>query len=65
MLYRLFMFGMLLALLFRLIRGLLGTVLRYLFQYNAADANGQTQKKTSIDLDETQIRDAEFRDLEN
>ena len=65
MLYRLFMFGLLIALLFRLIRGLLGTVLSRLFQGPAPDANGQTQEKPSLDLDETQIRDAEFRDLEN
>ena len=65
MLFRLFMFGLLIVLLFRLIRYLFGTFLSSFILHDSTDTRGRTQKDPPPELDETQIQDAEFRDLEN
>ncbi len=64
MLFRLFMFGLLVVLVFRLVKYLLGTILSRFILHNSGDTQTGTQKKPPLDLDQTQIKDAEFRDIE-
>lgn len=64
MLFRLFMFGLLAVLAFRLVKALLRTILTRLILHNSGDTQTGTQKKPPPDLDQTRIKDAEFRDIE-
>ena len=60
--FRFFILGLLLILVYRLIRDLLRSILNGFRLPHSGDAG--TPKKRPRDLDETQIQDAEFRDLE-
>ena len=64
MLFRLFMFGLLVVLAFRLVKALLRTILTRLILHNSGGPQTGTQKKPPPDLDQTRIKDAEFRDIE-
>lgn len=61
MLFRFLAFGILLALVYRSLRNQFGPLLTRLF--GEGQAPGGAQDPPSPELDESQIRDAEFRDL--
>jgi hypothetical protein len=62
MLFRLFLLALLLVLLFRVIRKILaGLLLRRRLRSNRA---GDDRGKPPLELDESQIQDAEFHDID-
>ena len=58
MLFRIFILGLLFILAFQAIRNVLGTLL-------GRSRPAPPPKKSSLNLDESQIQDAEFQDLES
>ncbi|MDP6779748.1 MAG: hypothetical protein QGI83_23530 [Candidatus Latescibacteria bacterium] len=63
MLFRFLAFGILLALLYRLLRNMLGPLLARMA--GMGPDPGATRTPPSSELDDTKIQDADFRDLNN
>ena len=62
MLFRFFLIGLALVLIYRMIRDVLRAILSP-FRRHDSQVRGR-EKKPPLDLDESQIQDAEFQDIE-